>query len=216
MSCDNSQDVKGRYWQALMYPENMIDDWEDVIYEKLQLPFAYCIHDECTTKKDGEKRKVHVHIIIAYGNNTTENSALNTFKSLEKSGCVAIPNDKIEKVKNIRRAYDYLIHDTDDCRKKKKHLYPAAARITGNGFDIGSYDQLSLADKKRIKIEISNIIVSERVTNFFDLYMIVASNYDDEYFDILTTYSNFYEKLTRGLYQKISEQRLKESQQDEP
>lgn len=34
------------------------------------------------------------------------------------------------------RYYDYLIHDTDKCRKLGKHQYDPSERITGNGFDI--------------------------------------------------------------------------------
>ena len=38
---------KARYWVAIMYPENMLDNWEDEISGKVQVPFAYCIHDKC-------------------------------------------------------------------------------------------------------------------------------------------------------------------------
>ena len=37
--------------------------------------------------------------------------------------------------------YNYLIHDTDSCRKQGKYLYKVEDRICGNGFDIGLYEQ---------------------------------------------------------------------------
>ena len=37
---------KGKYWWAIMYPENMVDNWENNISEIIQKPFAYCIHDK--------------------------------------------------------------------------------------------------------------------------------------------------------------------------
>ena len=77
---------KARYWQAVMYPENMIDNWQDEIAKVLQVPFAYCIHDK-DIDKSGNLRKIHVHIITAYGNTTTEKRALQVFKKLEKEGC---------------------------------------------------------------------------------------------------------------------------------
>ena len=37
---------KARNWWAVLYPENMIDGWEDKIYRLLQVPFEYIIHDK--------------------------------------------------------------------------------------------------------------------------------------------------------------------------
>lgn len=201
MSKDKAQDIKARYWQALMYPENMLPDWQDVICEKLQVPFVYCVHDKCFDKENDE-RKVHVHIIVAFRNTTTYNHALNVFKSLEAEGKCAIPNDIIQNVIEIRRAYNYLIHDTEDARRKKKHLYAPENRVTGNGFDIGNYEQLSLSETEDIINEITDLIFTERIVNFADLFLLVKGNYDQEHIRILRTHSSFFEKLTRGMYQK--------------
>ena len=60
---------KARYWTAVMYPENMIDDWKEEIADLIQMPGAYCVHDkDLDDKKEG--RKVHVHIIIVFSNTT--------------------------------------------------------------------------------------------------------------------------------------------------
>ena len=61
---------KNKYWWGVLYPENMIENWKDEISEKLQLPFAYCIHDKCKDEK-GEHRKTHVHLIVAFKNSFT-------------------------------------------------------------------------------------------------------------------------------------------------
>ena len=176
-----AQDVeKAKYWWCVMYPENMIDDWKDVISDKLQLPYAYCIHDKCIDSK-GELRKVHLHIIIVFPNTTTYNHALKVFKRLEKKGCCAIPNDRFESVINVRKAYDYLIHDTDDCRKKHKHLYPICKRISGNGFDIGQLEQLSSAEKNEMAKNLCNMIIDNGYCNFSDFYMDVMTNFDSGY-----------------------------------
>ena len=55
--------------------------------------------------------------------------------------------NKCEAVVGIRNVYDYLIHDTEDCRKKGKEQYDPSERITGNNFDIGAYEQLGTAEK---------------------------------------------------------------------
>ena len=162
-----NEELKARYWQAIMYPENMIDDWENKICELLQVPFAYCIHTMDTDKKK-EKRKIHVHIIIAYGNTTTYKSALRTFKRLEKEGKSAIPNNTIQQVISVRNAYDYLIHDTDDSRKKGKYQYPKDFRILGNNFDIGSYEQLSATQKNEMCKILCNLVILKHYINFCD------------------------------------------------
>ena len=193
--------TKARYWQAVGYNENFVDNWQDVISEKFQVPFAYCVHDK-DTNNNGEHRKTHTHIIIAFNNTTTENFALQVFKSIQKDGCSAYPNDVIQQVFDIGNAYDYLIHDTEDSRKKGKFQYPKSERICGNNFDIGNFEQLGKDDKIKMMKELANVIIGKNYTNFADFYMDVVSNFDDTYFDIVTTHSGFFDRITKGNYHK--------------
>lgn len=197
---------KARYWQAIMYPENMIDNWEEEISHLLEIPFAYCKHDKCLDKQ-GNPRILHIHLIGAFPNTTTFNHALKVFQRLQKQGCKAIPNDMIQSIINIRHAYDYLIHDTEDCRKKHKFLYPVNERITGNGFDIGNFEQLSSAEKNDMARTLCNIIIDRNYCNFADFYLDVVTNYDSSYFEVLKTNSGLFERLTKGNYQKIQFER---------
>lgn len=196
-------DSKARYWVAVMYPENMIDNWEDVISEKLQRPYAYCIHDKCFDE-NGEIRKTHVHLILVYGSPTTYKNALSVFKELEKPDCVAV--NKCERVIGIRYMYDYLIHDTDNAKQKGKYQYPAEERKTGNGFDIGAYEQLTLTDKNNIKREISQIIVEKRILNFYDLNNYVMENMSEETFEVFTQNQNYFANLVKGYFTKVYSQ----------
>lgn len=206
-----STQEKARYWVGVCYPENMIDGWQDVIGDKLQVPYAYCIHDkdhlaDYYKKAMGDKvllpeeeRKKHVHIIIAFNNTTTYNNALNTLMTLSKDGCKCL--NKVEVVRNIRSKYEYLIHNTEDSKKKKKYAYPASERITGNNFDIGSYEQLSSTDKNKMAMEICQIIKDNEIHNFIDLFEMV-SGMGLEYFDILKSYSGLFDRMCNGNYQK--------------
>ena len=199
--------LKARYWSSILYPENMIDDWQEVIGDVLQLPYAYCIHDkdflaEYQGKKGEEyQRKVHVHLIIAFNNTTTDSSALDLVNCLSKHNCKCAST--IQMVKQVRNAYEYLIHNTETSIKQKKYAYSPSERICGNNFDIGQYEQLALADKKRMRKELSMDIISYQFVNYLDFYSHVVSNYDDEYEDIVTTYSGHFERLTKGNYQKM-------------
>lgn len=189
-----------KYWVGVLYPENMVDNWQDEIGDILEVPFAYCIHDKDMDDAEDE-RKAHVHLILAFPNTTTYKNAFSVFSKLNAEGRISV--NFIEKIINIRQKYEYLIHNTDTCRKKGKHLYDAKERIIGNNFDIGSFEQISIAEKNLMLKELCDVIVKNNYTNFIDFYMDIVSNYDTNYFEILKGYSGFLERLTKGNYQKL-------------
>lgn len=196
--------VKSKYWTGVLYPENMLPDWEDRIGDIVQVPYVYCIHDKDKDKESGD-RKEHVHIILTFSNTTTYKHALSVFNLLSAEGKRAI--NTCENIINIRHMYDYLIHDTETCRKQGKYLYNTDDRIMGNNFDIGAYEQLSAAEKNDMCKELCNCVINQSFTNFADFYIYVLSNYEDSnYFDILKTYSGLLERLTRANYQKWQQQ----------
>lgn len=203
---------KARYWWGVLYPENMIEDWETVIAEKLQLPYAYCIHDDDLEKEfenhEQEKRKTHVHLIVVFSNTTTYNHVMKIFSLLNAPEKKAF--NKVEAIRGIRHAYEYLIHNTESAKKDGKKQYPPAARLTGNNFDIGAYEQISTSDKLRMSKDICDFIVNNDVANFADLYMAIISNFDDSYFEILQTHSGFYERLIKGNHYRIRQAEFEE------
>lgn len=187
-----------KYWWAVLYQENMRTDWEDKISELVQIPYAYCKHTKDTDTKS-EHRKDHVHIILAFPNTTTYNHAFGVFSKLNEEGKKAV--NKCEQIISIRNAYDYLIHDTTDCKKKKKYLYPVTDRIIGNDFDIGGFEQISKLDKIKIIKELAQSIIDNGFTDFTKFYMYVQSNYEDSlYYEVVISYSGFLERLTKGNY----------------
>lgn len=196
---------------AVLYPENMISDWQEQISNYFQVPFCYCVHDKDLTT-DGTTRKVHVHCMIALGNTTTYNSALSIFKTLQdpnKPTC--IPNDEIRQVKHVRSVYNYFIHDTEDCKKLGKHLYDKSERITGNLFDIGSYEQLGQAEKDRYLMEITDLCFNYEISNFAQLVKVTRSKDDPEYFFIVKSNSSYFQALTKGIYlDQVQEQKALE------
>lgn len=189
---------KARYWTWVGYPESMIDNWEDRIEEILQYPYVYCIHDRDTLDEDEEKRKTHVHIMIAYGNTTTMSNIRNVFSKLRKN------QDKekvfVQSVQNVKYLYNYLIHDTDNARKKNKYQYAPEDRITGNDFDIGMYEQISVRDKQKALKELLILIQRKNFMDFSELTDFVLENLDDLSFDVLISNSGFIERYFRGRF----------------
>lgn len=192
---------KARFWVGVLYQENMREDWQDEIGDLIQMPYAYCCHTHDKDSKS-EHRKDHLHLIITFPNTTTYKHAMSVFEQLSAKGKTAL--NKIEAIINIRNMYDYLIHDTETCRKREKELYDKSERITGNNFDIGIYEQLGAAEKSDMCKELCSAIIENGFTNFTDFYAFVISNYEDtNYFEIIKTYSGLFERLTRGNFQKM-------------
>ena len=191
---------KARFWATVLYPENMIDNWENKIDEILQIPYCYIIHDMDKDIKS-EHRKTHVHLMLVFSNTTNQKHALAVANQLSKEGKKAAST--IQAVIGIRNVYDYFIHDTDSSRKAGKELYDASQRSTGNGFDIGSYEQLGVAEKNDMGKELCNLIREKRYTNFADFFEFVIDNYEDtNYFEIVKTYSGLFERYTKANFQK--------------
>ena len=193
---------KAKFWTGVLYPENMRPEWELEIGDLLQLPYAYCLHSR-DRDTNSEHRKDHIHLIIAFPNTTTYNHAMKVFGQLSADGKNAL--NKVEAVINIRSIYDYLIHDTETCRKRQKELYSPNERITGNNFDIGAYEQIGVAEKNDMCQELCNVIRVHGFTTFGDFFDFVMDNYvvnDSNYFEILKTYSGLFERLTKSNYQK--------------
>lgn len=194
--------ANAKYWSAIMYEENMVEDWRNKIYNLLQVPFSYCLHDK-DLDKDGDCRVPHVHLIIAFPNTTTRNNALNVFSRLSAPGKNAFST--FENIIHIRNMYDYIIHATEKARADGKYQYDPSDRINGNNFDIGAFEQISVADKNAAAIELCNLILSKRFTNFIDFYHCAMFEHDNSlYFECIKTYSGLFERLIKGNYNKFS------------
>lgn len=187
---------KARYWWAVLYPENMVEGWESKIADLLQVPFAYCVHSADTDSKS-EHRKDHIHLILVFPNTTTYKHALNIFKLLGDKSV-----NTCKACINIRHCYDYLIHDTDSCRKAEKHLYDASERICGNSFDIGAYEQISTEEKQAMLQDLIAFILDRRIMNMADFMLMASTEFGQEYFSIIVGYNSILDRMCRGNYHK--------------
>ena len=145
---DNNFINKARNWWAVLYPENMIDGWQDKIYRILQVPFEYIIHDRDEVEEEEDvlkPRKIHVHLVLHFSNSTTYRHVcqLINLLSLEGHKCF----NKIEAVVYLKYAHGYLTHRTPECIKKGKTLYDYDDIITGNNWDLAAFIDLDETDK---------------------------------------------------------------------
>lgn len=194
---------KARYWWAVLWLENLPEGWQILLADLIQLPFAYVIHDK-DLDKEGENRKPHVHLIIAFPNTTTYKHAMEVFRLLGGDKAV----NTCQAIVNIRHAYNYLIHDTDSCRDAGKHQYEASERKVGNGFDIGFYEQVSQADKQAKLREILDFTRDNMITNMAEFWDAFSVAYPDDAlaFEVFTGYNSLIDRLCTGNYKALKKQ----------
>lgn len=192
---------KNRQWTAVLFNENMRENWREEIDNLVQLPYAYCVHDKGLTLENGDHRKVHTHVILVWPAPTTQKHAVEVFDRLSAPGKKAFAS--IEPVYNAGRMYDYLIHDTEDCHKKGKYQFKKAERITGNNYDIGSYVQVSMTEKNEMFDALTDLILTELIGNFAEFISSARLRYPEQIDlmrEVVRGHSGYFERLTRGIY----------------
>lgn len=200
---------KVRFWVGILWTESMIPDWRDKLDLVLQIPYAYCVHDQDTTSH-GDIKKPHVHIMVSYGNTTTENNILSMFNDLSIEGQQCC--NRVFKVRGVKYMYDYLIHDTAQARKDGKYLYPASERVCGLGWDTEAFNQLQQLDKLKVLMELHDDIKVANITTFIGLYEYIMCNYDLSYFEIFLTYSAHFDRLVKSQYLRNRDDHRRESE----
>lgn len=216
-----------RKWVGVLYPENMLPDWENRIYRLLQVPFCYIIHDHDEVEFDDDifgcehhPRKTHVHMMFVYGNSTTYQSALDLFDSLSDLGKRCI--NTCQPVRDLNYMYQYFTHSTPD--SKDKFQYSPDCIVTGNNFDIGAFLEIEEEDLSNALSDMSMYLIQKGIctytgvikhnqrTNFVEQ---IIRNYDINLsgFRFIMKYRSFITEICKGNYldkqQKIEEHKQK-------
>lgn len=84
--------------------------------------YAFCTHDRDYTK-DGEPKKVHTHILLYFDERVSASFVCAWFHTTE----VAIVSQY-----DISGKWNYLIHDSEKCRKERKFQYQPSERFTND------------------------------------------------------------------------------------
>ena len=190
---------------AFVTPENMIDTWKDDIGN---IPSRIRMLTVSMMPIGTELRTRGRNTFILFWHSQTQPRIKQPWdysRSYQLLGEYAAIH--VSKSEILRFVYNYLIHDTEDCRKKGKHLYKASERITGNNFDIGSFEQLSTEDKRKMADEIEDFIYEHNIYNYADLNYYVKNNFDSQYREVIKSYSGHFDRLCKGMYLRIFSQK---------
>lgn len=112
---------RGRtYFIVTYYPcevvRYILDNLDGLIH------YAFCLHDR-DYAEDGECKKAHIHLLLYFSDLMTASEVCSWFHSTQF---------KIISRTDVTNEWNYLIHDSNACRKARKYLYDKSERITDN------------------------------------------------------------------------------------
>lgn len=193
--------IKKRNWCFIVYPTkeqleslgsnydgrdgygSVPDDWIDTL-KKSGLKYAISpLHDkDLLEDSSGKTKKPHYHIIVCYGNPTT----FNNVKSLTDRLNAPIP----QPLEQIRGYYRYLTHkDNAD-----KYQYDEKDIITGGGFNILDYIELSRNEVLNIKKQLQGLIREKNFIEYAEFMDYLMDNDMLMEYDIASSNTYFFDK----------------------
>lgn len=198
--------IKKRNWTFVVYPTkeqlcalgSSYDGWDgygsapDDWIEQLKLSglqFAISpLHDKDVHEDDNSRlKKPHYHVIVVYGSPTT----FNNVKHLTDSFNSPIP----KYMESVRGLYRYLTHkDNPD-----KFQYDEADIVTGGGFNIADFIELSKSEVNAIKFKLQKLIREERITEYFVFMNYVQDNLDMTYYDVASSHTIFFNTYIKSI-----------------
>lgn len=197
--------VKKRNWAFFVYPTkeqlamlnsnydgsdgygSVPDDWK----KRLQLSgLQYAIsplHDKDKLEDGSEKtKKPHYHVIVVYGSPTTYNNV----KSLTDSFNSPIP----QALEQVRGYYRYLTHKDNP----EKYQYDEKDIITGGGFNIADFIELSKSEVSEIKFNLQKLIREQNMSEYQEFMDYVQDNFDRTFFDVASSNTMFFNSYLRS------------------
>ncbi len=131
MAKQKENDIKAKFWTAIVYEDSAPEDWRDII--KISgLKCAISPYHDKDINPTGEPKKPHWHIILCWDGPTTYNNAR---KFVQGELNTPIPKD----LKSVRGMYNYLSHKDNP----EKAQYDEKLIEHLNGFNLAEFVELT-------------------------------------------------------------------------
>lgn len=175
------KNVKKRYWAFVLYPESAPDNWRETLQEKGLQCAVSPLHDK-DIDPDGNPKKAHYHVILAYSGPTTYSNV----KSLTDSLGQPIP----QPLEQVRGYYRYLTHkDNPD-----KAQYSEDDIQTIGGFNIADFCELSKSEVNAYKRKLQVLISTADICEYCDFMDMLLDNEMFTEYDIASNNTFFFER----------------------
>lgn len=213
---EKKSSIKKRNWAFFVYPTkeqldavgsaydgsdgygSAPDDWvEQLRLSGLQFAISP-LHDKDKHEDgSGRTKKPHYHVIVIYGSPTTYNNV----KNLTDSFNAPIP----QALEQVRGYYRYLTHkDNPD-----KYQYDEEDIITGGGFNIADYIELSKSEVTEIKFKLQQLIREQNITEYSVFMDYIQDNLDRVNYDIASSHTIFFNTYIKSIRHSKQKQQLK-------
>lgn len=190
-----SKNVKKRNWVIIVYPDSAPSNWREQLRETGLLVAISPLHDK-DVHDDGSPKKPHYHVILCYAGPTS----YTVVKRLTDHLRTVVP----QPLESIRGTYRYFTHMDDP----DKYQYDARDIVRLNGFDIRDFVELTKTEVEKIKGEIFDYIVENKITEYVDLISICRT--DDaqaDWFGVASSHTMFFEDVIRSQRYKLKGRR---------
>lgn len=187
--------LKKRYWLAVLYPgESAPDNWRSIL-EDTHIPMAVSPLHDCDTNADGEVKKPHRHLLIAYEGPTTYNNVKSMLEPI--GGPNPIPCE------SVRGAFRYLTHRDNP----EKYQYDSKDIICLNGFSEVDYVGLTSTEVTAIIRKMQQIVRENKFCRVNELADYLLDNDLADEYDVLINHTYFMKCYLDGMYRTRAEEK---------
>lgn len=166
---------KTRNWTFIVYPESAPRNWREILDEQHVRWVESPKHDK-DVNPDGEIKKAHYHILLAFDGPMSSKTPADIAKSL---------NSPIPKaVGSARGLVRYMIHMDNP----EKYQYDINEIVGHSGADVQEYFEMTATSKLTTLKEIVRYIHDEQIDNFDD-FLQISIDKSDDWFSIATSHN---------------------------
>lgn len=181
----NQPIIKKRNWAFVLYPESAPENWLETL-RNTGLSIAISpLHDK-DLNPDGEPKKAHYHIIMAYNGPTS----YNVVKQLTDNLYQPIP----QPLEQIKGYYRYFTHQDNP----EKAQYHASEIVCLNGFNILDFVDYTKSEVLKAKKELVNLILEQGFIEYCDFVNYVLFNRSDLQFDVASGNTLFFNSYLKS------------------
>jgi hypothetical protein len=189
--------IKSRYWTCILYPDSMMQNWQDILDNQCISWICSPLHDK-DLDTDGKLKKAHYHLIYAiYENGSSEFSLAKKINESIK----AFGNP--EPVKQKSAMFAYLTHEN----QKDKYHYSRLDITHSFGIDLTDFEKLSKDEEDKIFDEIENFMDENCIGYYNILLKIVKENNNVEWKRFIRSHPyhfiNYAKSITAYLNSKL-------------
>ena len=187
---------KSRNWSAVIYPDSLPDNWEDLITQEAVQCAISPLHDKdlCEAADDKgqqEPKKAHYHMLICYPGPTTF-EVVKGFVQDKLHGALPIVTA------SVKGTYDYFSHKNNP----EKYQYDPKDIRCFNGFVPMDHFDMAKSEVMQLIAKVTDMVIDQQITEYYDLVFNLRHDGLVDEWDIVSNHTLYFNSLCRSLRNK--------------